>query len=71
MGCDFGDMLVSIKGRKGSIKDIKIDGLENDQAAALAQVIAEEVLEQLGYTWDYTETSPDCSTILIKNITKD
>lgn len=49
---------------------IEIDGLKNDQAA-LAQVVAEEVLDQLGYTWDYTETSPDCSTILIKNITKD
>jgi len=52
------------------MQDIKIDGLEDDTQASLAQVVAEEVLEQLGYTWDYTETSPDCSTVLIKNIQK-
>jgi hypothetical protein len=52
------------------MQDIKIDGLENDAQAALAQIVAEEVLEQLGYMWDYTETSPDCSTVLIKNIRK-
>lgn len=53
-----------------TMQDIKIDGLENDAQAALAQIVAEEVLEQLGYMWDYTETSPDCSTVLIKNIRK-
>ena len=50
--------------------DIKIDGLANDTQAALASVVAEEVLEQLGYDWEYTETSEDCSTIIIKNLKK-
>jgi hypothetical protein len=51
------------------MQDIKIDGLDAAQAA-LAQVVVEDVLEQLGYTWDYTETAPD-NSVLIKNVVKE
>jgi hypothetical protein len=49
------------------MKDIKINDLAGEQAV-VAQVVIEDALEQLGFTWDYTETSPDMSTVIIKNV---
>lgn len=53
------------------MKDVKIEDLEDETQTAFAQVVVEDVLEQLGYTWDYTETSPDCTTVIVKNVKKE
>lgn len=53
------------------MKDIIIENIKHPNDAASAQVVAEDVLEQLGYTWDYTETSPDCKMVIIKNVRKE
>lgn len=52
-------------------KDIKIEDLEDDTQAAFAQIVVEDALDQLGYIWDYTETSPDCTTVIVKNVRKE
>jgi len=53
------------------MKDVKIEDLEDETQAALVQVVLEDALQQLGYTWDYTETSPDCTTVIVKNVRKE